>query len=319
MALALLAVVLARTDVTAAAVADLRARASPGGIVAALCLLIGGMVFLALRWRALMPERGRVRVLPLTGLMFVGTLLNYAFPGPVGELGAAALASRRFGISTADALAAGTSARLVGLAMAGLVAGALFAVGDLPVPEGTTVWVGSAAAAVSLLGGGLAVLAARPALLRALAERTTGRVAALRGLHAAVLRMADALHAVGRLSPGRWAEAAAWALCGHGLVILGIHVATNALGSSPDPEGLAFAYAMSTAGAVVLFAFPGSQVGWDAMFASLLSTAAGVPAADAVAVALVVRIQQLLLQVGGAVTLLASSRGNRDEPEPIAR
>jgi ABC-type Co2+ transport system permease subunit len=76
---------------------------------------------------------------------------------------------------------------------------------------------------------------------------------------------------------------------------------------------------MSTAGAVVLFAFPGSQMGWDAMFASLLAAVAGVPAADAVAVALVVRVQQLLLQVGGALTLLASSRANRDDPGPPVR
>jgi hypothetical protein len=302
--MALVVLALARSDLTGAAVADLRARARPEGLVLALVLMCGGMVFLALRWRALMPDRRGVRVVPLAGLLVVGTLLNYALPGPVGEFAAAAIAGRRFGMPAEVAFAAGTSARFVGLAMAGLVAALLFVVSDLPVPEGTAGWIGAATAAVTSVAVGLAALAAWPDALRRVADLTLGRVGFLRGLHASVVRFVEALRAVGRLPPLRWAEAAAWALCGHALVVGGIFVALRSLGSAPDVAGLAFTYTMSTAGSIVLFAFPGSQVGWDAMFASLLVTTAAVPAPDAVAVAIVVRVQQLVLVALGAMSLL---------------
>lgn len=130
-AMVLVVLALSQSDLTGQAVADLRARARPEGLVAALALMCGGMIFLALRWRALMPDRRGVGVVQLAGLLVVGTLLNYAFPGPVGEFAAAAMAGRRFRMPAEIAFAAGTSARFVGLAMAGVVA-ALFPVQRSP-------------------------------------------------------------------------------------------------------------------------------------------------------------------------------------------
>ncbi len=301
------------TPLTSDAVRDIWRRSDPRYFLLAFALMTVGLVFLALRWRAMMTDRARVRILPLTGLFTVGTLLNYALPGPVGEFASAALAGRRFGISAEMAFAAGVHARFIGLAVAGLTSTVLFLTGDMPVPEGVRGWVG--VATIAIAGGAVALgaLSAWPDVLRALARRTIGRVRFLAKLQASVERLADALGAVGHLGPRRYAMGAGWALCGHATVIAGIAAAAWGLGAAPDATGLAFTYAVATAGAVVLFAFPGSQVGWDAMFATLLVGTAGLSLPDALAVTLLVRVQQLFTVLLGGVALLRMATDRADD------
>lgn len=296
----------AQSDVGAEAIADLARQARPLPLAAALLAMSSGMLFLALRWRALMPAevRARVAVLPLAGILFVGTLLNYALPGPAGEFVAAAIAGRRFGMPSEVALAASMHGRFIGLAMAGVVAGALYIAAEMPVPPDLRPWIGMATLGVTALSLSLAWFSARPGLLRRVADATTGRFAWLERVHAPVARLADALGGGGSLGAEAWARAAGWALAGHALVIVGTGLAAVAFGGVPDPAGLAFTYAMATAGAIVLFAFPGSQVGWDASFTSLLVTTAGLSLPQALATAMVVRVQQLVVVAIGAVALL---------------
>lgn len=304
---------LASVDLTAGAVRALWARARLAPLVAGGVGMTAGIGFLALRWRAMMPERGAVRVAPLASIYVIGMLLNYALPGPVGEFAAAAMAGRRFRIGAETAFAANMHARFVGLACAGALAGTMFLATDLPVPPGTARWVGLATAAI---GGGavaLGVLSAWPGAIEAISRVVFGRFAWTARLHGSAMRLAGALRSVGRLGPRRYAAAALWALCGHGCVVGGIWLVGGALGAAPSVAGLVFTYAMSTAGSVVLFAFPGSQVGWDAMFASLLVGTAGMAPADAVAIAVVVRLQQLLVVAAGAVALLLHLPGRGDE------
>jgi galactokinase len=85
--------------------------------------------------------------------------------------------------------------------------------------------------------------------------------------------------------------------------LLGIFIAAWSLGAEPDAAGLLFTYATTTAAVIVMFALPGSQVGWDAIFLALLTTTAGLSMPDALAVAIVVRIQQLCIMCIGAVAL----------------
>lgn len=304
---------LGSVDLTEGAVRALWARARLGPLVAGGAAMTAGIAFLALRWRAMMPERSAVQVGPLASVYVVGMLLNYALPGPVGEFVAAAMAGRRFRIGAETAFAANVHARFVGLACAGALAGTMFLATDLPVPAGTGRWIGLATFAI---GGGavaLGVLSAWPGAIEAISRVVFGRFAWTARLHGSVMRLAGALRAVGELGPGRYAVAAWWALCGHGSVVGGIWLVAGALGADPNPAGLVFTYAMSTAGAVVLFAFPGAQVGWDAMFASLLVATAGVAPADAVAIAVVIRAQQLLVVAAGAVALLRHLPGRGDE------
>lgn len=67
--------------------------------------------------------------------------------------------------------------------------------------------------------------------------------------------------------------------------------------------GLLFTYATTTAAVIVMFALPGSQVGWDAIFLALLTTTAGLALPDALAIAIVVRVQQLAIMAAGAAAL----------------
>ncbi|MDP2307036.1 MAG: lysylphosphatidylglycerol synthase transmembrane domain-containing protein [Pseudomonadota bacterium] len=303
----------ASSDLTEAAVRAIWRRSDPRALVIAFAMMTTGLCFLALRWRAMMTERDGVAVLPLTGLLVVGTLLNYALPGPVGEFAAAALAGRRFGIRPEMAFAAGIHARFIGLALAGACSAVLFATTDMPVPDGIHGWIGVATLAI---GGGavaLGVLSAYPAVLREGSARTIGRIPPLRGLHASVERLAASLQAVGRLGPRRYAWGALWAICGHSAVVGGIAVAAVGLGAHPDPAGLAFTYTVSTAGAIVLFAFPGSQLGWDAMFASLLVATAGLSLPDALAITLLVRVHQLFTVLLGGVVLLRAASERTDD------
>ena len=307
--LGLLVFTLAQTDLGAEAIRDLLTRLSLLRLVAAFGVMSIGLGFLALRWRSLMPVDTRAIDIPtLTALLLIGTLLNYALPGPVGEFTAAAMAARRFNLQPEVALAAGIHGRFVGLAVAGLVALLLLSVFPMPVPPEYYRWIQLASAAIAVGVVILAMMSAFPMILRAVSAQTIGRVTFLRSLDQSVARFCDALGAVGRLGPLRYAKAALWALCGHACVTGGILIAAHGLGSSPNIAGMAFTYAISTAGAVVLYAFPGSQAGWDAMFCTLLVTTTGISLADAAALTLVVRVQQVLIVCVGALALLVTRR-----------
>lgn len=304
---ALAALAIAQTDLEAAA--EVARRADPVRLLAGCASMTLGLLFLAARWRALMPTTARVQLGPLTAMLVTGTLLNFALPGPVGEFVAAGMAARRWGMTPEQAFAAGVHARFIGLALAGVVALILFLTTDLPVPPEYHTGVGLATAVVALAAGVLFVLSSTPGLLKA-AGRWAFAVpvwpARLRAaLEPRVAQLADALAAVGHLGARRYAAAALWALGGHLCVACGVGVVAWGLGTAPDPTGLAFTYAMTTAGAVVLFAFPGSQVGWDALLSGLLHMAAGIPLAAAVGVAVVVRTQQLFVVLLGAVALVS--------------
>lgn len=311
-ALGLSVLAIAQTDVGAQAIADLLQRAQPPLLLLALGSMTLAFLFMGLRWRALMPAGHRPPAAGLMAIVCAGLLLNYALPGPMGELGAAWFAGRRYGVPLAAALASGIAARLVGLATAALTAALVWTVADLPVPAEYERLVGSAVVAIGLGGALLALVTARPEPYPRLARRLLGPLAARRGAWggrvAALLdtldRTTDGLVQVGRQGPSAWLAAAAWSAASHASVVTGVALACAAFGASADPAGLLFTYATTTAGAVVLFVLPGSQVGWDALFLGLLMGSAGLPLADAAAVALTVRVHHLGVMVLGALSLV---------------
>ncbi len=308
-ALALL--VVSRSDIGAEAMSDLAQRARPAPLLAALGFMSCAFFFMGLRWRALMPPGHNPPAAGLTAIICTGLLLNYAVPGPFGEVGAAWFAHKRYGVPMAPALASGVTARIVGLISAALLAAVVWAVSDLPVPEGYEDVVAVAAVLTGVGGLVLAWLAARPMWWKALSRRilapfmgegTIGRFAGK--LLDTVEQLADALAEVATRGLAAYARAAGWALAGHIVVTIGIGIAAWSLGAVASPAGVVFTYATTTAGAVALFALPGSQVGWDAMFFTLLVATAGLAPADAVAMALAVRIQQLVIMGVGALALV---------------
>lgn len=300
----------AATPLGREALEDLLARMRPGYLALAWLLMTSAFGFMALRWRALMPVGFRPSLGGLSAMLCAGLLLNYAVPGPVGELGAAWFAHRRYGLPLAGSLASGVTARALGLASAAVLTALAWLFFDLPVPEGYDRLVAAVALLVGSMGLVLASVAWKPLWWRGLTEailgrmrgpgplgRLAGRLAS--GVGALTDSFAEVLHRGGRA----WAWATLWALAGHGAVILSIAVAVEGLGSAADPAGLVFTYATTTAGAVALFALPGSQVGWDALFVALLVGTTGLQTADALAIAALVRAQQLSVMALGAIAV----------------
>ncbi len=302
---------LGRTQVGATAIRDLAARAHPGMLAGSFFVMTLAFLFMGLRWRALMPAPHRPPGAGLMAIICAGLLLNYALPGPMGELGAAWFASRRYKVPLASAIASGFAARLVGLATAAATAALVWAVADLPVPPEYHQLVGAAVIVIGVGGASLAVLVVRPEPYKRLGHAILGPIAAGGGRLAGVAgrfddglaHTADSVAAVARSRPRAWGRAVGWSVASHASVVTGVALAALGFGAPLVPAGLLFTYATTTAGAVALFALPGSQLGWDAMFLTLLNQSAGLALDEATAVALVVRVHHLLVMILGALAL----------------
>ncbi|MCB9777207.1 MAG: flippase-like domain-containing protein [Alphaproteobacteria bacterium] len=303
---------LLQTDVGAATVLDLVARAQPGRLALSMAVMTLAFLCMALRWRSLMPAGHHPPAGGLMAIVLAGLLLNYALPGPLGELGAAWFASRRYGVPLAMSMASGFAARLMGLAVAALTAAVVFLTVDLAVPEGYDRLVAAAVLLIGVAGVGLLVLAAFPEPLRRLGHllvapltRAPGIVGSLAlRVQGAIDAVARDLALVARSGPAAWGGAALWTLASHTSVIGGVLIAISAFQAPADLAGVVFTYATTTAGAVALFALPGSQLGWDAMFLGLLAGPGAMNVGDASAVALTVRVHHLAVMLLGAFALV---------------
>lgn len=327
-AVGLAALTLRQSGVDAGRLTELLARARLPPLLGALVIMTGGMWFMALRWRALMPGARGASAAALTAIECAGLLLNYALPGPVGELAMAWMVHRRYGVTVPGALAAGVCSRVIGLSMAGILALLAWSLGDMPVPEDYQGLIGGAAISIALGALVLAAFAASPELLRWTTARSVGRLAGRPGrigtwttrISAGIDAVAAALQSLRALGARAWAEAALWALCGHLSVAGGIAIAAGAMGVEAPFGGVLFTYSAATAGVVMVFALPGGQVGWDAMFCSFFLVTTGTSLVDALAVTLVVRLQQLLLLLGGAAALpMLSPLSGSPSPAPPPR
>ncbi len=318
-ALVLLVVAISRTDSGAAALTDLLERARPLPLLLSIAIMSVAVVFLALRWRVLVPGDTELPLPGMTGLICAGMLMNVALPGPVGELGAAMLLKRRYGVPTTTGLAAAIHARFLGLATAGGLALLVWSLADLPVPDAAEDLVGAVIVLVAVLALLLGVLSAWPRLLARVSQQTAGRLGALPGLpgrmarqlDVAVTRIAESLGQVGRQPLRVWAQALGWSLASHLSVSTGIWVATVGLGMTAHPGGILMTYCAATAGIVALYALPGVMAGWDALFCAFFAVTTGVGLTDALAITALVRGQQLLLLLLGAGSLAWATRQRR--------
>ncbi|MEC7241271.1 MAG: lysylphosphatidylglycerol synthase domain-containing protein [Myxococcota bacterium] len=276
-----------------------------------------GMIFVAIRWRCLLPDRDGIPPTGLTGMVCSGLLLNYAVPGPAGELASAYLVKKRYDKPATVALAASLHARFIGLGTAGVMAGLVSLFADLPIPPAHNDKIQIAVALIAVGALGVAVLSAFPSILirlshltaGALGRRLPGRLGRASSLlHLGVCRLAEGLGEVGRLGFWPYAQAAMWACLAHLFVFLGIVLACQAMGISPYLPGILLSYCAATAAVVALIAFPGSQLGWDLLLVAFLKFTAGLSPVEAWAVVILVRVQQLLLLLVGAGFLVHYGR-----------
>jgi len=324
----LLVAALSRTDLGQEAFADLPGRTDPLILVFSLVVMSAGMLFVALRWRALIPaEHPSPPPLGLTLITCAALLVNYALPGPMGELAAAGLVRYRYGVPASVALAAGLYGRFIGLGMAGFGVSALWLSDTLPVPPETARLVGGVSGLVALGAMAGAALALRPRWISwissrtagALAERLPGRLGVFMArADSGVRSLVEALGQIGQLPKRAWLTAAGWSLSGHTCVATGIWLGAVSIGAAPAWTGVLFTYLASAAAVVAIFAIPGGQLAWDALFFGFLTVTAGVSEADALAITALQRFQQILLLLIGA-TALAWLIAPRAAREPVDR
>lgn len=281
-------------------------------LLGSFALLFGGLVFMGLRWRALMPEPARVGRAGLVGICAAGQLLNMALPGPVGELVAAGLVQRTYGVEAPVALAASIHSRFVGVMSAALITLLVWLTAPMPVPDSARPFIFGAVVMVTLWGGALGVVALWPglflrpaaALRRRLRPEHAGRIVRwLDRFLALGARFGESLSTMTRSMGWPHVAAFGWNLLGVASISLGAWAASWALGAPGSLAGIVFSQCAVTAGAVVLFAMPGMQVGWDAAFATLLVTTVGLPLEHALAITVLVRCQQLVVVSVGAFVL----------------
>lgn len=298
-----------QTEIADGAITDLIARARLGPLLLSWAMVPLAFYFLGRRWRALIPQPYTPPGGGLAAILSAGLLINTALPGPVGEFGAAWFAHKRYGVPLPISLASGVGARLVGVWMAAAAAVLVWVIADLPTPQGWDLAIAGVAAVIGATGLGLGLIALKPHWVKRISEYTLnrggqGRIGrALGTAHTMVCEVADAQASLRGGSARGMLACIAWSFIAHLIVITGIAVAIWSVGATPSMAGLLFTYAATTAGVIIMFALPGSQVGWDALFLTLLVSTAGMNTPDALLITVVVRVQQLSVMVAGAVAL----------------
>lgn len=265
-----------------------------------------------------MPGGEKIPVSGISGIVCAGLLLNQALPGPVGELAAAMMVKSRYGIKTTLALAANIHARFIGLAVVGFLAGSVWTLSSLPVPPEHQNKLEIATLLITLGAILLTIVSVFPTIMQRVSGVTFGALGAkgwrisnvLKRLDDAFQNIAAGLQVVGSLGYKSYAKASVYALLAHLCVAGGILIGAYALGLNPYPPGILFTYCAATAAVVALIAFPGSQVGWDALLLAFLTTTSGLSVIEGFALVVLIRVQQLLLLFVGAGALLMHARGD---------
>jgi uncharacterized membrane protein YbhN (UPF0104 family) len=296
--------VFAALSVDDALLAEVRA-ARPAEALAAAIAFVLVFPAMGLRWRALIPgaREAGVGALAISAVAASGQLVGIALPGPVGEVAAAALVRRRWGIAAPLALAASLHARVLGLLTGVVLAGALLAgAPGVAIPDG---W------GTPLLLGGLVVSGMVAALtVLALFPRVFLRLSAPAWLPGPAARLwamvGEFLAGAARLGRGvgrPHLEASLWSLLMHVCAGVGVWLLARALGGDPTLAGVLFTQGAISAGALVLFLLPGQALGWDAAYAAFLVAAAGLDPAVAVVTTALARLVQTGLMALGPVAL----------------
>ena len=275
----------------------------PLPLCASVLSMMMAFVCMGQRWYSLFPAHIKAPASELTALICSGLLLNYAAPGPVGELGSAWFAHRRYKFSLAQSLSAGVTGRLMGLITAAALGVVMWLCFPIPIDERfrTMVVGGVFLAAIGAIS--LAILTLIPSQLDAVIRRLNPTNRVLSKVVEALQQLCEALSVQAQLGYKAYLKNIFWSLAAHFSVVLSILLIAMSMNADFSMTGLIFTYTITTAAAVLLFALPGSYIGWDALFLGLLITAAGFNPIEAAAIALVVRLQQFVFMLLGGLSL----------------
>lgn len=275
----------------------------------AIIFISSALPCVALRWRALFPSEAKREssIFMLTSILCSAFVFNLALPGPVGEGLSGWIAAKKYPLSFSEALASLGISRVIGLGSACLVAGGVYWIAPFEIPEDWT-FILQAATIILLIGAGsLGALVVFPRQALGILQRIrTIKIfsfSALQKLFNMAAQFLTALIETAGRGIKPYLESLFWALFGHVMVGYGIFLAVQSMGMTAPWSSVLFTYSASIAGSVAMFLLPGSQFGWDALFASTLSVTAKLPLAIAISVTVVIRIQQTLVALWGIAVI----------------
>ena len=253
---------------------------------------------LGYRWHALLPKSSSISGSFLGVALSAALLLNYAIPGPFGELAAAWFVSKRSKLSVTQALVAGSTARLIGLLSAAVGAVCLWPLVTIELdPQYTPIFqvlVGGMAACSLLLG---ALILLPSWFLNAVKTEDPSKGKSV------LINILEALLACRQLGPMAYLKATFWSVVGHVLAALGVYAVVYAVFGGIDGMGVVFSYLTMTCSSAFAFLVPGSQWPWDAVMATMLGSTTDLSALRAGTAALLLRVAQLAMMGVGVCAL----------------
>ena len=256
--------------------------------------MVGTMGILGLRWRVLIPDTTADRTF-FAATLSSGLLINYALPGPMGEVMGAWLLNKEDHTPISSGITSSMLARLIGLLTA--------AIGTVCLWPFVVVKIEEARLLLQLLILGIGM----GGMILVTLFKGAGRFhtwSLQKDDSHPIRQVSAAFLSITRLSWSRIALAFVYSALGHTTAFIGVWLSLLALGGEPNSIDIAFAYLVGTCCGTVAFLVPGSQFTWDAIFVGLLTTTAGYDLAQATGGVAVLRIEQLAMMLFGALPLV---------------
>ena len=252
------------------------------------CLMITAIFVLGFRYKALLPSHPKITGLFLGSCLSGGLLLNYAIPGPFGELVGAFFVHQKSSISISHATASAIVARIIGLLTAAI--GAIICYLLLPEMQ-----IANSIIHILMWGifGGSSILFGIVFLPKYIPQN-----------HPVITSMVQACLSLSNLPTSKFVEAIFWSVIGHLFAFAGVYLSLDALGNTQQILGILFSYLTSTCCGAIAFLFPGSQFTWDAIFASLLVASSHYSVESAGVGVLFLRIEQVAMMLFGSIPLM---------------
>ena len=269
-----------------------------GMLLGGWCAMCSALIALGFRWAALLPNLKDRKAEPLffSACLCSALLLNYAIPGPFGELAAAWFIHKRYKITIIQALVTATAARLIGLATAAF--GVVVLWSGVTIRDEVYVWIQIVVYGVGFGLGILLFLMYVPKRWRESLEKRSETSKVCTMLH----QFAQAFLAMRSLKV--LLASIFWSFVGHVMAFVGVWISVYAVFGEQEGIAIAFSYLMGTCIGAVAFLFPGSQLTWDASLALLLYSTTSLDSADAAVMTVILRMEQLAMMLLGAVTVM---------------
>lgn len=292
-----------------------------GWLVGSVAIWSVTVLIQAVRWRALMPVVRRPPVLALAWVVLGSNALTLALPGPVGEFAGAWYVRHRYGVPMAVALASALLGRALAILCFGVATLALWPLRAASLPADVVRLITPIAAVTGAITLPIAGLCFRPEALMAIASRFTLQL--LPGPAGSRIRERLAwwslcFGALGRIGARRWA--AATGACFVNLTVMTVSTLASfrAIGLAADPVGTAFMQAATAVASVAGVLVPGGFGAVEVLVVALFPTFASGGTADAVFVAVVLRLVHVATLFLGVPAMVWLSASLPDEAEVLA-